>query len=224
MVDDPDTSLRRDARRNLERLTAAAVEVFQERGLDAPLEDIAQRAGVSIGTLYNRFGSRDKLIDTVMPSFVDAAVRDALARAEALPDPWASFVSYVIQLCELQATDPAVNDAVSRRFPNAEQLTAICDAQMDSARGLIDRAKRAGALRPDFTAEDLAFLFWTTSAIVRATGALAPDAWRRALALTFDGLRTAAAHSLPVPPMTAEQVHRAMLASSSQNSRSPERH
>lgn len=203
--------LRSDARRNIERLTAAAAELFHERGLDIPLEDIAARAGVSTGTLYNRFGSREALIDAVMPDLVAAKVDTAIRRAYACADPWEGFVLYVEQLCELQATDPALNDAVSRRFPDAEQLTALCDAQLDSARQLIVNAQRNGSLRSDFTAEDLPYLFWSTSMIVRATGGVAPDAWRRALHFFLDGLRSETAHPAPVGPLEPAQIHQAML-------------
>ncbi|MEV4516998.1 helix-turn-helix domain-containing protein [Dactylosporangium sp. NPDC049525] len=203
--------LRRDARRNVERLLQAAAELFRERGLHVPLEEIAQRAGVSPGTLYNRFSGRDALIDAVMPAMLEARVHEALARAEAAQDPWDGFVLYVTLLCELQATDPALNDAVSRRFPDAEQLTAICDAQLDRARGVIGKAQQAGVLRADFTSEDLVHLFWSTSMTVRATAGIAPDAWRRGLALALDGLRAPAAHPLPVPPLTKSQVQAAMI-------------
>ncbi|MER7282317.1 helix-turn-helix domain-containing protein [Dactylosporangium sp. NPDC000244] len=204
--------LRRDAQRNLERLMAAAAEAFRERGLQVPLEEIAQRAGLSPGTLYNRFRSRDALIDAVMPALVEAAVRDALAHAEAIEDPWEALTVYVTMVCELQAGNPALNDAVSRRFPDAEALTAICDAQMDHARGLLQRAQAAGAVRPDCSVEDLAYLFWATSTIVRATVGVAPQTWRRALALNLDGLRArAAGPALPEPPLTRTQLHTAML-------------
>src|SRR3954467_12553578 len=107
--------MRRDARRNVERLTAAAARVFGERGLDAPLEEIARAAGVSAGTLYNRFGGRDALIDAVMPDLLEARIREALDQARAAEDPWEGFAGYVTWLCELQATDPAMRDAVTRR-------------------------------------------------------------------------------------------------------------
>jgi AcrR family transcriptional regulator len=203
--------LRRDAQRNLERLVAAATEAFRERGLQVPLEEIAQRAGVSAGTLYNRFGGRDALIDAVMPSLVEAQVREALARAGRVDDPWEAFTLYVSLLCELQATSPALNDAVSSRFPDASELTRICDAQMTDVRGLIAAAQLSGDLRTDFTTEDLAYLLWSTSMVVRATAGIAPHAWRRSLALSFDGLRASAARPLPVPPMTKAEVQEAML-------------
>lgn len=204
-------ALRRDAQRNLEKLTAAAVEVFQERGLDVPLEEIAQRAGVSTGTLYNRFGSREALIDAVMPDLASAQLAGVAELARAHDDPWEAFAFYIGRLCEFQATNPGFNDVVSRRFPDAEQLIAVCDGQMDNAREFIDRAHEDGSLRADFTAEDLSFVFWSTAMVLRATAATVPDAWRRALAFILDGLRAGAAHPLPVPPLTHEQVHEGML-------------
>ncbi|MET0424258.1 MAG: helix-turn-helix domain-containing protein [Actinoplanes sp.] len=204
--------MRRDARRNLERLTAAAGQVFRERGLDAPLEEIARVAGVSAGTLYNRFGGRDALIDAVMPDLLEAEIHDALARAEAAADPWDGFVLYVTLLGELQTTNPALGDAVSRRFPDAKRLTELCDAQMNEAAGIIDRAHQAGVLRPDFVMTDLPYLLWSIANTARATAGIAPDAWRRALAFTLDGLHTAPTNTeLPTPPLTTEQVHAAMI-------------
>jgi len=55
MAADPDTRMRADARRNREQILAAAKTVFRERGVDVPMEEIARRAGVGVGTLYRRF-------------------------------------------------------------------------------------------------------------------------------------------------------------------------
>jgi AcrR family transcriptional regulator len=216
-----DQPIRRDARRNVERLTAAAGQVFRERGLDAPLEEIAKAAGVSAGTLYNRFGSREALIDAVMPDVVEARVRAALADAEAEADPWTGFAGYVTALCELQATNLAMGDAMGRRYADAKRLTEICDAQMDAVRALIDRARAAGRLRADFTAEDLPYLLWSAATVIRATAAVAPDSWRRSLAFALDGLRPEAAHPLPAEPMTPAQVHSVMLALGESRARKP---
>ena len=92
---EPASGLRADAQRNLEKLRAAAAEAFSERGLDAPLEEIAERAGVSIGTLYNRLGSRETLIDAVITDTAAAQVAAAVERAETITDPWGRFARYV---------------------------------------------------------------------------------------------------------------------------------
>ena len=58
--------LRADAARNREAVLSAAREVFAEAGLDAPLEEIARRAGVGIGTVYRRFGCREQLVSAAV--------------------------------------------------------------------------------------------------------------------------------------------------------------
>ena len=58
--------LRADARRNVEKVMEAAAEAFARDGLDVPLEDIARSAGVRAGTIYNRFGGREGLLDAVV--------------------------------------------------------------------------------------------------------------------------------------------------------------
>jgi hypothetical protein len=75
---------------------------------------------------------------------------------------------------------------------------------------IVDRAQRAGQLRADFQDSDFAFVLWSTTTIIHATAATAPDAWRRHLALLLDGLRADAAHPLPSPPLSQDEVAEAM--------------
>ncbi|GAA5065013.1 AcrR family transcriptional regulator [Thermocatellispora tengchongensis] len=197
--------LRADARRNVEKLKAAAVEVFREKGLHAPLEEITKRAGVSKGTVYHRFGSREGLIDAVMPDLAIAALGEAAERALACEDPWEGFAGYVEDVSRIQASDPALNDVISRRYA-AEQLAVVCRVAEEREREIIERAQRAGALRADFTREDMLFVFWSTAMLVRHTADTAPDAWRRSIGFLLDGLRAEAARPLPVRPLTRDQV------------------
>lgn len=199
--------LRSDARRNRERLLVAARELFAARGLDVPLEDIARRAGVSVGTLYNRFPARADLIEAVFAERLADTCRiaeDALAD----PDPWGGFVGYLERTCALHAADPGYNAAAMRGVP-ASPVTERLRARGYRLVGeVVDRAKRAGALRADFVVEDLAFVIWGHTMTVEATGAVAPRLWRRHLGLVIDGLRAAAAHPLPEPPLPPAAAHR----------------
>jgi AcrR family transcriptional regulator len=181
--------LRADARRSLEKLKATAIRVFSERGLDTPLEVVAQQAGVSIGTLYNRFGSREGLIDAVAADLAAARLRGAVQRARSRTDRWERFATFVELICELQSTDPGFNDVVSRRYPEAIQLKAVCDEALEHATEFIRDAQRHGSLRPDFTAQDLFTVLLANASLVRATPGVAPGAWRRNLAFLLDGLR-----------------------------------
>ena len=203
--------LRRDAQLNRDKLIAAAARVFTERGLEAPLEEIARQAGVSIGTLYNRFPTRAALFDAVFP---DRLTRALAFGDEALDcaDPWDGFVLFVTRLCEIQAGDRSLADLITRRFPDADAVAEACGHGLAQAQRIIDRAHQAGSLRPDFTVADLITLTWANARIVATTQDTAPDAWRRHLSFLLDGLRTAAAHPIGQPPLTQEQLNAAMRA------------
>lgn len=179
--------LRADAARNRDKLLAAARAVLGEHGLDAPLEDVARRAGVSIGTLYNHFADRSALVAAILPaqlSPLDPIAEQALAD----PDPWHGFVVFLEGLFALQARDRGLNDAVARNAPGSAD-PAACSGFSHVDR-IIGRAQDAGALRADFTESDLAALVWAVSRLIQLTADAEPQAWRRFLALHLDGLRT----------------------------------
>ncbi|MFI8008237.1 TetR/AcrR family transcriptional regulator [Streptomyces sp. NPDC086010] len=177
--------LRRDARRNVERITAAAVEAFAERGLDCPLEEIARRAGVSPGTVYNRFGGREALIDTVVPELAAVKLAGAVESARRGRDSWERFRRYVEAVSELMASDPALSDVVTRRHDDSPRLRAVCAESIGHAHALLQDAQRAGSLRADFRPEDLSLVFGSVAALTRSS----PPTWRRLLVFLLDGLR-----------------------------------
>jgi len=203
--------LRRDAQRNREAIVEAARQVFCDQGLEAPLEQIARHARVGIATLYRRFPSRAALLDAVLTVDLQAHI-DAAEQALAIDDPWDGFAFYLEQSCRLQASDRGLNDVMGMRFPRATAVEAAKARLFELLGQVVDRAQQSGQLRADVTLEDLAFLNWANTRIlpaVRAAGA--PDAWRRPLGLLLDGLRAERAHPLPHPPLSPQQVHRAMV-------------
>jgi AcrR family transcriptional regulator len=179
-------ALRRDARENVAKLTDAATRVFVAQGLGAPLDEVARAAGVSTGTLYNRFGSREALIDAVAPAIVAGRLAAIAAEAEREPDPWQTFRRYVTGLLELQVECPALDDIITRRFPDSRELTHLCDAATSKATDYLGAAQAAGAARADVGAGDVTALFAASSGILRATD---PEAARRHVAFVLDGLR-----------------------------------
>lgn len=198
--------LRRDAQRSIEKLTAAAIELFTERGLDCPLDEIARRAGVSPGTLYHRFGTREALIDAVVPELAAEQLDTAVQYAEANSDPWERFARYVEKISTMMASDSALSDAVTRRYDDTPRLSAVCTEAFDRAWTYAEQAQEAGQLRADFVTGDFILLFTANAAHAR----LAPDVWRRGLAFILDGLRASAAHPLPVGPLDSDQLAEAM--------------
>jgi AcrR family transcriptional regulator len=184
--------LRADAQRNRVRLLAAARELFAAHGVDVPMADIARHAGVSNGTLYNRFPSREDLVEAVFLDRLETLVALA-ATALAGTDPWGGFVSYLTGACELQATDRGFNQVAAHGMPDTPAVRELRGAGLAAVTEIMSRAQRAGDLRSDVTVDDLAFVIRGVSSTVE----FAPGAWRRHLALMLDGFRTAGAHPLP---------------------------
>ena len=204
--------LRADAERNRQRIVEAARAVFAERGLDAPLEAIAQRAGVGQATLYRRFPRRE---DLVVACFAPKLAEYAAAVDEALaaPDAWAGFCAFVEQVCAMQAADRGVQDVLTTTFPTARAVEAQRARAFERLTELIRRAQAQGGLRADFVPEDVVLLLMANAGVVQAMRAAAPEAWRRFVGLTLDALRADRAHPLPPPP-TPAQTYRAMLGAS----------
>ncbi|MFG1694815.1 TetR/AcrR family transcriptional regulator [Nonomuraea sp. NPDC049309] len=187
--------LRSDAARNRDKLLLAATEIFADRGLDAPLEHIARRAGVSIGTLYNHFPTREALLAAVLPGRL-AALERITEAALADPDPWDGFVTFLEGLFTLQSQDHGLNDALTRGFTLATDVLDVCKQGFLDAERIVARAKEAGRLRADFGMPDLVTLIWAMSQVIRESMDTAPDTWRRCLSFFLDGLRAEAAHPL----------------------------
>src|SRR3954466_13334717 len=79
------SGMRADARRNRGLLVAAAKEVFIEDGVDAPLEEVARRAGVGIATLYRRFPDRQALMRGVALEVLEQVAAEARPRLAGEP-------------------------------------------------------------------------------------------------------------------------------------------
>jgi AcrR family transcriptional regulator len=176
---------RSDALRNREKLLAAAAQEFAAQGLDAPLEHIAKRAAVSIGTLYNHFPTRDAFFNALLPERIGPALDAIAAEALAEDDPWRSFETYLAGIFAMQVRDRGLNDAISQRIELTPEVLKVCHRGLEHAVRIIDRAKAAGRLRPDFEPSDLGPLVLAMSEVVRRD----PDGWRRFLAFYLDGLR-----------------------------------
>jgi AcrR family transcriptional regulator len=172
------------------------------------MADIARHAGVSNGTLYNRFPTREDLIEAVFTDRLEA--RAALvAQALADDDPWRGFVGYLTAICEFQAADRGFNEVVARGLPPSPAAQRLQEERQAAITRLMDRARQAGVLRDDVTVEDLAFVVCGISRTVEITAGLAPQVWRRHLALLLDGFRPEAAHPLPEPPLPPGLLHAA---------------
>jgi AcrR family transcriptional regulator len=185
-----DTKIRADARRNRERLLAAALELFAAEGPDVSLKAVATAAGVGVGTIYRHFPTRDALLEAAYRSEVEQLCDVEKLLRDYPPDvalaQWMDrFVDYAVRkrglsgaLKEIAASGSDIYDDTRRRILAA--LTKLLEAGV-----------AAGTIRADVDAEG----------VFQATGGiwLIPDepGWaddaRKVLALVMDGLRHGAA-------------------------------
>jgi AcrR family transcriptional regulator len=199
--------LRSDARRNRERIVAAARDAFASGGIDVPVDEIARRAGVGMGTLYRRFPTKDDLIDAVLEETVEqfvAAAHDALANKDA----WAGFCGFLERIFLLHMKNRSLKHVLLATAHGRDRAEAVRERVRPLMRALVQRAHEQGTLRPDFAAEDMPLVFWTGSRVIEATVDVAPELWRRYLGLLLDGLRADAATQLPVAALSQGQLDR----------------
>lgn len=193
--------LRADARRNRERILAAAREVFVEQGVSAPLDAIAQRANVGIATLYRRFPDREALVrEIALDAF--AAVRTAAEDAAATPRDGSAVKQFFqrvvdLRLGVLMATLFPVVEAQVRTDPAVAEAAALLGGAMDR---LVAAGQEAGELRRDVTADDIvALLAMLTRPLPGMPHAFAEQLTPRLLHLLAEGLEGAA--QSPAPPV-----------------------
>jgi AcrR family transcriptional regulator len=175
--------MRADARRNYEKLVAAARAVFTEDGSSASLEAVAARAGVGIGTLYRHFPTRQALIEA---AYVDEVA--AIARvADDLSDlpPWDALSQWLHRYVGSIGTKHALNQALLEAAPNSDVLLSCRTAILSAGTPLLERAQQAGVVRSDTNFIDVARMV----AGIAATPTTEPGQRERMLALALDGLR-----------------------------------
>jgi len=174
---------RADALRNREKLVAAARAVFTEEGTSAPLEDVAEQAGVGIGTLYRHFPTRQALLEAVYVDEVEGMARVA-DELWGVP-PWEALSLWLHHYLGFAATKRALNEALVEAAPDSDVLITCRTALTRAGTGLIERAQSAGVIRADTSFSD----------VVRMVAGIAmvptedPEQKERLLDLALDGLR-----------------------------------
>jgi AcrR family transcriptional regulator len=180
--------LRRDAERNRQRILEAAREVFAKRGLDATMDDIADHAGVGVGTVYRRFPDKELLIDALFEERIGelAAIAE---QALAEQDAWEGLVMFLEQGLAQQAADRGLKELVLGSHHGRERVAQARARMKPLVDQLVERAKAEGSLRDDVDSTDFALIHLTLGAIVDFTEKVVPETWRRFLDIVLDGLR-----------------------------------
>ena len=201
-------TLRSDARRNRELLVASARELFATAGVDVSVEEITRHAGLGMGTLYRHFPTKEELIDAVLEDAF-AELVELAEQAVAADDAWTGFTGFLEQALERHAANRGLKDSLATGERGRRRAQAMREQIRPLLRRSIERAQEQGALRTDFTPEDLPLVFWTSGRVIETTASVEPEYWRRYLGLLLDGLRAEAATPLPSPPLTEAQLARA---------------
>jgi AcrR family transcriptional regulator len=198
-VSDPVT-LRADARRNLDRVLDAAMEVFGERGMDAAIDEVAARAGVGRATVYRRFPTRKDLVAAVGGRLIDTLMAEVDAAAD-LARPIDRLVRVMERAAELQIGHRAFIQAVERGMGGAPLAVLERKAALSDALGrLLRDAQTAGEVRPDLEPADVPHLICAAAGSAPEGMSRDPGLWRRYLDVIVDGMRVSAgAPAAPAP-------------------------
>ena len=181
--------LRADARRNSEQIRSAAIGAFQGRGLTVPLEEVAEAAGVSKATIFNRFGGRVGLIEAVIEEVVATELFAVIDHTRTIDDVGERIAYYLTAIRDLQYRQPAVNDVLLQSYPHSPQLMEICRVGSEVNDELVAAARDSGALRSEFTASDLHALVVDNALALKHAERPPRDDYDRRTTYLLDGIR-----------------------------------
>ena len=183
-----DRPLRADARRNRQRILESAREIFAENGIDAQMDDVADRAGVGVGTVYRHFPTKEALMVELVRQKFRLFAAEARRALERDGEPFAVFADMLRNNGDVCAADATMQHALTGI---GEHIFAEAQTEQDELQTLIGelmgRAQRSGTMRPDVRATDISMLMCGVSATMahRAPG----FEWHRHLEFVIDMLR-----------------------------------
>ncbi|GAA1856865.1 TetR/AcrR family transcriptional regulator [Brevibacterium marinum] len=195
------SKLRADAADNRARILTAARELIAERGIDVPMTAIARRAGVGAATLFRRFPDRSSLIAEAFATQLTHC-ESVLEEASADPDPWHGFCMFIEDLGRMQVEDRGFTEAFLSAVADRSGIDEKRMRAESAFAGLVDRAQKAGRLRPDFSPSDLLLIFLANGGLSQAPPEHAHDLSRRLIAYllqSFEAKGVRDEQSLPRP-------------------------
>ncbi|MEV1019484.1 TetR/AcrR family transcriptional regulator [Streptomyces sp. NPDC050264] len=178
---------RADARRNREKLLAAARAAFTSANETAPLEAIAREAGVGIGTLYRHFPTREALVEALYSAELDAVVDSAPALLDTLP-PEAALRAWVERYAGFLATKRGMSDTLRAGWASGSIATPATRERITATLAMfLDAGTETGALRADVEAEEVTMMLLGVFLSTQAVNC--PEKTGRLLDLAVDALR-----------------------------------
>jgi AcrR family transcriptional regulator len=181
--------LRADARDNRDRILAAVQVVFREQGIDAPMKEIADRAGVGVGTLYRRFPDRESLISAAGHAYLSGLADLAAAARGEEAGAWPTLCRFLRECVDMRlgALAAALEQGLHDYIRNDPNLVAIRATVAEHVFAMTTAAQDTGDLRTDVTPADIARLM--TLQIYVLPGEPYSEAARRVIDIALDGLR-----------------------------------
>ncbi|MFI6832457.1 TetR/AcrR family transcriptional regulator [Kribbella sp. NPDC050241] len=178
--------MRSDAQRNLGSLLEAAKTVFAGSGVDAPAREIADLAGVGVGTLYRHYPQRSDLVKAVFQREVDACA-DAAPALTTEHEPVVALAKWLDRFTEFIATKRGLATALHSGDPAFDALPDYFMQRLGPALGgLLEAAAAAGEIRADISPKDLLYAVSTLCMPLTDEG---PGYSQRMVGLLVDGLR-----------------------------------
>src|SRR5436190_13394309 len=175
---------RADARRNYEKVLAAAREAFAEGGESTALEEIARRADVGIGTLYRHFPNRQALLEALYVDEVEEVCRSA-AELDAA-DPWEALSRWFERFIGYIATKQALAHELLNYLDRDAELFQVCRTSLfEASEPLLKRAQDAGVARPDVGIDEVIQMVIGIAKIPNSD----PEQTKHILRIALDGLR-----------------------------------
>jgi AcrR family transcriptional regulator len=195
---------RAQAARNDEAILAAAREVFVADP-DAPVSEVAARAGVGISAVYRRYENKEALLRKLCGDGLQLYNEIAREAVAEVGDPWQAFATFMTRI--IDADVHALTRSLAGRFRPTEELgRASADADALNEQ-IVSDAKAAGVLREDIERDDLTFVLEQVASLHGATPERTAQLRARYLTLQLDGLRAPARTPLPGPPPTSDEQH-----------------
>jgi AcrR family transcriptional regulator len=188
--------VRADAQRNMDALLEAALAVFAASGVDAPVREIAEKAGVGVGTLYRHFPERSDLIVAVFRREMDACA-DAAPVLAAEHKPGEALARWMQRYAAFIVIKRGLATALHSGNPAFDTLRAYFEQRLQPAlRTLLEAAVAAGEVRSDVDADDL---LGAAASLCMSAHNAGPGRAERMVALLVDGLRYGASPSANKP-------------------------
>ncbi|WP_245651689.1 TetR/AcrR family transcriptional regulator [Streptosporangium amethystogenes] len=202
------TGLRADARRNRDLIVAAAQKLFLEQGVDVPLEEVARRAGVGIGTLYRRFPDRDALLRAVGEESLLRLVDLAETAWREEPDAWHALCRFLRICAELRlgALPAKLEPHLHQQIRTGRDLHEMRQRVIAVVLRMTEQAQADGTLRDDIGPGDIALLM--TLQIYTPPDMPGGQAMARVLEIMLSGLRAGSELTLPGAPLTGDDLRR----------------